>query len=336
MYNNNKLQMNYETLLYVKLPVSRFVLGTAFMPMFLGDNDAAFNVLDAAYTMGINTFDTARMYGEAERVLGDWMEKHKNREDITILTKGCNPTRENPHRCTPEALQEDIEGSFKMLRTDYIDIYLLHRDDHSAPVEPIVEILNEYHAAGKIGAFGGSNWTTERIEEANVYACAQGMIPFTVSEPCFSLAEQIGDPWGGSIHISGPHGAPARSWYKENDMPIFAYSSLARGFLSGKYHADDFNTKAPDIQYGMLDEYYFPDNIERLRRCEQLAKNYGVTVPEIALAWELKQPMRVFPIISPSRVEHLEKNILALDLKLTDEQCLWLDLKLENLGSSVF
>lgn len=331
MSEKNKLQMDYEKIPSVKLPVSRFVLGTAFMPMLLGDNDAAFCILDAASDLGINTFDTARMYGESERVFGDWLEKNKNRDSIVLLTKGCNPTRENPHRCTSEALKEDIECSFKMLRTDYIDIYLLHRDDPTAPVEPIVEILNNYHVAGKIGAFGVSNWTIERIEEANAFACSQGMMPFAISEPCFSLAEQMGDPWGGSIHISGPHGEPARNWYIKNNMPVFAYSSLARGFLSGKYHADNFDKKAPDIQYGMLDEYYFPENIERLRRCELLAKSYDVSVPEIALAWELKQPMRVFPIISPSRVEHLKKNIRAFDLKLTDEQCLWLDLKLEIL-----
>ena len=83
------------------------------------------------------------------------------------------------------------------MRTDYIDIYLLHRDDPAVPASEIVEIFNAMHREGKIGAFGGSNWTHERIQEANAYAKDHGLIPFTVSSPNFGLADQIADPWGG-------------------------------------------------------------------------------------------------------------------------------------------
>ena len=84
---------------------------------------------------------------------------------------------------TPEDLKHDIEQSFERLGTDYIDIYLMHRDDLKVEPGPMVEILNEYHKAGRIGAFGGSNWTHQRIAEANQYAGEHGLMPFTVSSP---------------------------------------------------------------------------------------------------------------------------------------------------------
>ena len=102
-------------------------------------------------------------------------------------------------------VREDLEKSLENLRTDYIDIYLAHRDDEQVSVEEIVEAFNALHAEGKIGAFGGSNWTHQRSEESNEYAYKHDMLPFTVSSPNFGLAEQVKDLWGGgSISISGP------------------------------------------------------------------------------------------------------------------------------------
>lgn len=96
----------------------------------------------------------------------------------------------------PEALKHDLDQSLERLGTDHIDIYMLHRDDLKVEVGPIVEVLNEYHKAGKIGAFGASNWTHQRIAEANAYAKAHDLVPFTVSSPNFCICNQIDDPWG--------------------------------------------------------------------------------------------------------------------------------------------
>ncbi len=83
----------------------------------------------------------------------------------------------------------------RRLGTDYLDLYVLHRDDPSVPVGPIVEALTAHKKAGRIGAFGGSNWTHERMQEANEYARVNDLTPFAVSSPNFSLAEQYKEPW---------------------------------------------------------------------------------------------------------------------------------------------
>ena len=95
----------------------------------------------------------------------------------------------------------DAHNSLAKLKTNHLDIYMLHRDDPSVPVGPIVDVLNRLYDEGKIGAFGGSNWTVERTEEANNYALKHGLQPFTVASPNFGLADQLGDPWGGGCEM---------------------------------------------------------------------------------------------------------------------------------------
>ena len=319
--------MEYFNIDGLKRPVSRFVFGTAIGAMFSGGD--ASEILNAAYGYGINTFDSAHSYGDAESSLGKWIEEYSMREKVNILTKGCNPQSETSP-VTVECLNEEFRESLRRLRTDYIDLYLFHRDDPSQPVGPLVEELNRFCDEGRLLAFGASNWTHERIEEANEYAYKHSLRPFRVSSPCFSLAEQIGDPWGGSVHISGPSNAEAREWYIKNKMPVIAYSGLARGFLSGKFVPDGDKSVKDSftwLGWGIAAEYDFPENHERLRRVMKLADEKGLTVPQVAIAWTLSQKMFVAPILSPSTPEHLRSNVEAFDIRLTEEECAWLDLR---------
>ena len=124
-----------------------------------GEGDS---LLDAAFDLGMNTIDTARVYvdGNSESSIGGWMKRRNNRNDIVILSKGGHFDMATGRvRVNREEMRYDLETSLKQLQTDYIDIYLLHRDDPHVPVGEIVEIFNEMHKEGKIGAFGGSNWT---------------------------------------------------------------------------------------------------------------------------------------------------------------------------------
>ena len=318
--------MQYYQISGLDRPVSRFIFGTAIASMSAGEDAGA--LLDAVFAAGINTFDTALLYGDSERSLGRWVKERGLRDQVNILTKGCHHSRFRS-RVTPRDLLSDFRKSLTRLDMDHVELYLLHRDDPSQPVGPIVETLNELKAQGRVRCFGGSNWTHERIEAANEYAYAHGLTGFAVSSPCFSLAEQIGDPWGGSVHISGPGHRAAREWYIRNHMPVLAYSSLARGFLSGKFSPDSGKTVAevfPRMGEAIAKEYEYPDNLERLRRVEKLAAEKGLTVPQVALAWTLNQPLFVSPILSPSTVDHLEANLRAFEVELTREECLWLNL----------
>lgn len=317
--------MEYWQINGITKPVSKIAFGCAIPPMIAGKN--VNELLDACVEMGINTFDNAENYGLSEISLGNWMRERKNRDNLVIISKGCHPY--GTDRVNPEELVKDIEQSFERLGTDYIDIYFMHRDDLKVEVGPMVEILNEYHKKGKIGAFGGSNWTKDRIEEANAYAKEHNLVPFTVSSPNFGLADQIGDPFGGGagcISISGPNNKEVREWYAHNDIGIFAYSSLARGFLSGKVKSDD-----PKAAKHVLDEfaikgYCYDENFERLKRVEVIANKKQCSVSQIALAWTLSQPLKTVLLVSSQKADRMEDNLKAFDIELTEDEIAWLDL----------
>ncbi|MBQ6614479.1 MAG: aldo/keto reductase [Clostridia bacterium] len=331
--------MHYSYVKGLDKKVSKMVFGTATPLLFTAvapgatkaDEDAAFALLDNVFAHGINTFDCASHYGE--EIMGRWMQARGNRDECVIITKCAHPNKWRD-RVTEFDILSDAHDSLAKLRTDKIDLYMLHRDSHTYPVEKIVETLNTLHKEGKIAAFGGSNWTCERIAAANKYAAENGLVSFTLSSPNFGLAEQINDPWisdakfaDGCVTISGPENEENRKWYADNSIPVFAYSSLARGFFSGA-----FSSAEPEKAKEIMDEpgilgYYCENNLERLARCEKLAAKYGVTVPQIAMAWIYNQPMDVFAICAPINNEQLESNIAAMELTLTKEELDWLDLK---------
>lgn len=316
--------MEYKHITDVKKPVSRIVFGTATGAMMRGEN--VFRLLDEIFAAGIRTFDTARAYGMAEKSLGAWMAARNCRTDTVILSKGCYPlpgSREP--RVTPEAIREDVNQSLKMLGTTFLDIYMLHRDNPKAPVGPLVETLNELREEGKIGTFGGSNWSYRRIDEANEYAYAHDMFGFDVSSPAYSLAVQKEAPWDyGCVDISGPSHGAERDWYQDKGVEVFAYASLGHGFLSGKLRANEAKRAQRLLDAYAVKGYLCQQNLERLARAEKLAGKKRATVPQIALAWLLQQPLSPMAICSASTARKMLSNIKALDLELSAEELRWL------------
>ena len=205
--------MEYGKVKGIDKSVSRLVQGTVMVNS--RELDYSFELLDAVHALGCNTFDTAHVYGggDNERTVGRWVNERGLREKVVIIGKGAHHSGDRK-RVTPFDISADLHDSLARFKFDYIDLYLLHRDDPDVPVGPIVERLNEHVDAGRIRAFGGSNWAHERVEEANEYAEGHGLVPFVASSPNFSLAEQVEEPWGGCISISGPGGEAARKWYE--------------------------------------------------------------------------------------------------------------------------
>lgn len=319
-------QMKYAKIPYVDKPVSRILYGTANPPfMMAGDGNA---LLDDMFSLGVTTFDTARNYGGSEISIGRWIEERGNRDDIVLLSKCGHPSVFGKRRVNREAMEKDLRKSLGYLHTDHIDIYLLHRDDPEVPAGEIIEIFNDMHTAGKIGAFGGSNWTYRRIEEANEYAYAHNLIPFSVSSPNFGLADQVQDPWGGGCEtISGPSHAADREWYRQQDMPVIAYSSLGRGLFSGRLRYAERENAGKILDEFAMRGYGYPENFERLRRCEELAERKGVSVAQLAMAWIHAQGLNTFAVVSTSSKERMQQNIDALHIELTKEEADWLDLR---------
>lgn len=317
--------MKYGQITGVEKPVARIVQGTTvFDP---ADDAASFALLDAIFDQGGTTFDTAQSYllGDAERILGQWMAARGNRDEVVVITKGCHHTVDR-QRVTPFDLTADLHDSLARLKVEQIDLYFLHRDDPAVPVEELIGVLNAHIDAGKIGAIGASNWSIERIQAANQYAREQGLQPFAASSPNYSLAVQREEPWPNTVSISGPDQLAARAWYRTIRMPIFAWSSLAHGFLSGHFRSDCRDEPSNEFERSVLATYGSDENFERLRRAEILAAEKGVTVPQVALSFILEQPLDVYAVVASRTRGEFSANAAALDLSLTRAELDWLDL----------
>lgn len=318
--------MKYGSVPGIDKPVSRLVQGTV---MVNGTDEAReFALLDAVFEMGCNTFDTAHNYGGGanERVMGRWLAARGNRDEVVIIGKGAHHNQDR-RRVTPFDISADIHDSLARFQIDHIDLYLVHRDDPSVPVYPIVEVLNEHREAGRIRAFGGSNWSHQRIAEANAYAEAQGLTPFVASSPNFSLAEQVQVPWEGCISISASGGEAARAFYRECGMPLFSWSSLAGGFFSGRFRRDNLDSFSEDRDRLCVTAYCYEENFRRLDRVGELAQAKGVSVTQVALAYVLNQPLNIFALVGCYTPREFEAGTEAMDLNLTPEELEWLEQK---------
>ena len=318
--------MNYGSVPGIDKPISRLVQGTIMVDGT--DEGKEFALLDAIFEMGCTTFDTAHVYGNGanERALGRWLAARGNRDQVVLIGKGAHHSQDRK-RVTPFDISADIHDSLARFQTDHIDLYLLHRDDPEIPVGPIVEVLNEHLEAGRIHAFGGSNWSHRRINEANAYAAANGLTPFAASSPNFSLAEQVQVPWEGCISISATAGEEARAYYLGQGTPLFTWSSLAGGFFSGRFRRDNLDTFSEYLDRLCVSSYGYEENFRRLDRVEELAQAKGLSVAQIALAYVMNQPLDIFALVGCYTPQEFEANIEAMDLELTPEELAWLELK---------
>lgn len=322
---DNKMQ--YGSLKGIEKKVSRLVQGTIMLMM--DQLEEGIDLMDMAFAHGVTAFDSAHVYGggQTERVFGEWMQRRGNREEVVLMTKGCHHNADRK-RVTPFDLTADLFDSLARLKTDYIDLYVLHRDDPDVPVGPIVEILNTHLEAGRIRAFGGSNWTHQRIAEANAFAESHGLVPFSVSSPNYGLAEQVNNPWGpGCVSLSGPQEAEARAWYQANQMPVFSYSSIGRGFFSGRVKSNEPAASKDVIDSVAEYAYAHPVNFKRLERAEILAAQRGVSVPQIAIAYILSSPLNVFPLVASYNAQEMQDNLKSFDVQLSQAEWEWLDLR---------
>jgi 1-deoxyxylulose-5-phosphate synthase len=266
--------LKYGRVPHVEKPVARIVQGTVMIRSEEeGDEARSFALLDEVFAQGGTTFDTAHRYGggDSERTLGRWVRDRSLREEVVVIGKGAHHN-EDRKRVTPFDITADLYDSLARLGFDYIDLYLLHRDDPSVPVGPIVEVLNEHLEEGRIHAFGGSNWRPERIREANDYASENGLTPMVASSPNLSLAVQFQEPWPDCVSISGEGGEEDRLWYQETRMPLFTWSTLAGGFFSGRFTRDNLDTFDAYLDRICVETYCYEENFGRLDRAGALAR----------------------------------------------------------------
>jgi predicted dehydrogenase/aryl-alcohol dehydrogenase-like predicted oxidoreductase len=301
--------MKYGRIGGVDKDISRLVMGC--------DNQRTLShasvLFDDFYERGGNAFDTAFEYGRGrqEKLLGRWVRNRGLREELFIISKGAHTPD-----CDPVSLNAQLLESQERLQMDQVDLYMLHRDNLQVPVGEFVDVLDEHYRAGRIRAFGGSNWSIERIDEANEYAAANGRQGFTALSNHFGLAEAYDLPWAGCRHATDP---ASKAWLKQNQMPLFPWSSQARGFFA---RADPADTS--DAQ--LVRCYYSEDNFERMRRAQVLGEQFGVAATAIALAYVLHQPFPTFALFGPRSLAETRTSMEAMSITLTDTQVAWLDL----------
>jgi aryl-alcohol dehydrogenase-like predicted oxidoreductase len=296
-------------------PVSKLIMGSDFFRLDNGQEVS--DILGHYLAIGGNTIDSAFIYcgGQSEQALGIWLDEMGNRDEINIFTKGAHHDQNGP-RVNAEAIRSDLFTSLERLRTDYIDLYALHRDDPAIPVGVILEALNEHVEAGRIRAFGGSNWTHERLQEAADYAEQHGLIGFSFSSPNLSLAKANEPFWSGCVSTD----EQALRWHEAKQFPLLSWSSQARGFFSGRFTPE--NRDNADL----VRVFYSDENWTRLRRAEQLAQEKGVSAIQIALAYVLSQPFPACALIGPRSEAEMRSCRDGAELVLTPQELAWLDL----------
>jgi aryl-alcohol dehydrogenase-like predicted oxidoreductase len=292
--------------------VSRLGIGSMiFAPERKG---LVFDLLDAFRGVGGNLIDSSEVYGGglSEEAIGIYLAERDCREEWVLLDKGC-ASRE---RVRTDIIHESIGARLERLGTDYIDIWALHRDDPDVPVGEIVEALNEEKAGGRIRAFGGSNWSTARIDEANAYAAGNGLTGMCLSSPNVCLAIPREPFWQDCTHATAEDVAR----HAETGVPLFAWSSQGRGFFLNDCAPE--NTSNADL----VRVYHSEENFERLARARELARARGVEAIQVALAYVLNLPAPTVALVGPATVDEVASCARATTIELSPAEMAWLSL----------
>jgi aryl-alcohol dehydrogenase-like predicted oxidoreductase len=292
------------------------------------ERDIAIQCIHKAYELGVNFFDTANAYnrGEAEQVVGQAL-KDFARESFVLATKVYFPMGEGPNDrgLSRKHITEQCHASLRRLGTDYIDLYQCHRYDSETPLEETLRALDDLVAQGKILYAGVSEWSATQIDDAVHMSHALNLHGITSNQPNYSMLQR----------------------YVERDViPLceregigqVVYSPLAQGILTGKYkprQQPEQGTRAADPGSNMFITHLLNDQtLTAVQRLQELAQQAGHTLPELALAWVLRQPIVSSAITGASRPAQVEANVKASGIKLSEDLLRHIDEILDGVAST--
>ncbi|GAB5368086.1 hypothetical protein AAMO2058_001287900 [Amorphochlora amoebiformis] len=318
--------VKYGKLAGLNKDVSKLIFGT----LFLHKVADPFALLDFIYSSGCNAFDTAAIYGSpegrCEEILGSWIKSRNiDTKKLVIITKGgCTGAdmKWTPRMDRREILN-DLEGSLKRLGVDCVDVYLLHRDDPSVDVNDIVDTMNYLIARKKIGSWGVSNWSLDRLKAAIVYARAKRLTPPIADSTQASLAKPRGPVWPGTTYMSPDR---EKFYSEQRSVSVFAWESLAKGFMTGKWSQEDLKDleSKPYRERTLIKAYCTKENFKRRTRAEMLAKVRGVPVHLVALAYLMNLQCDTYVLVGTSKLNHFKSNLRMFSVSLTKKECDWL------------
>jgi aryl-alcohol dehydrogenase-like predicted oxidoreductase len=295
--------MKYRKLGDSDLEVSEISLGSWLTYGVGVEAEKARACLDEAFNQGINFIDTANIYGRgaAESFLGEALQG-RERASYVLATKHFFPMTESDRGLSRAQVEKQLDASLKRLWTDYVDLYQCHRYDWDTPLEETLEALTRAVESGKARYIGFSEWPAERIKTAIDLCKAQGFTKFVSSQPQYSLVWR--EPEDEVIPLCAANGISQIVW-----------SPLGQGVLSGKYDPDAppprDSRAASDKMSGFMDRLMEPDLLRAVQRLKPIAEEAGLTLPQFALAWVLREPNVASAIIGASRPEQVRENAAA-------------------------
>jgi aryl-alcohol dehydrogenase-like predicted oxidoreductase len=295
--------MKYRKLGDSDLDVSEIALGSWLT--FGGGVEAerARACLDEAFAQGINFIDTANVYGRgaAERFLGEALHG-RPRDSYVLATKLYFPMSDTDRGLSRAQVEKQLDASLQRLRTDYVDLYQCHRYDRDTPLDETMEALTRAVDSGKARYVGFSEWPVDRIEAAIDLSGSRNFAKFVSSQPQYSLLWR--EPEDEVIPMCAANGISQIVW-----------SPLGQGVLSGKYDPEAPPPKdsraASESMGGWMDRLMEPAVLRAVQRLKPVAEQAGLTLPQFALAWVLREPNVASAIVGASRPEQVRENAAA-------------------------
>ena len=301
--------MEYRRLGRSGLKVSKLVLGT----MNFGnptDRTASFKIINTAIDAGINMLDCADAYanGESERIIGEALAENGKRKDVFVTSKVFLPTGEGPNDAgnSKHHILAACENSLKRLKTDWIDIYFLHRTDFGVPQEESLAALDLLVRQGKVRYIGCSTHPPWRVVEAWWIADKHHYPKFVCEQPPYNLLDR---------RVENEIVPMCKAY----DLGIISWSPLAQGVLAGRYQdAADIPQGSRGALKAIYAERITQNGIEVAQRLAKRATQKGCSLPQLAVAWVLHQPGVTASIIGPRTLAHLNDLLSAAELNLDD------------------
>ena len=298
--------MKYRKLGDSSLEVSEISLGSWLTYGVGVEADKARACLDTAFDVGINFIDTANVYGRgaAETFLGEAV-RSRPRDSYVLATKIYFPMSDTDFGLSRAQVEKQLDASLKRLQTDYVDLYQCHRYDSGTPLEETMEALTRAVESGKVRYIGFSEWPADKISEALDLSKSRGFAKFVSSQPQYSLVWR--EPEEAVIPLCSDNGISQIVW-----------SPLGQGVLTGKYDPDQpppAGTRATSEEMGgFIKRLMQPELLRAVQQLKPIAEEAGLTLPQFALAWILREPNVASAIIGASRPEQVIENAHASGL----------------------
>ena len=295
--------MKYRKLGDSDLEVSEISLGSWLTYGVGVEADKARACLEESFAVGINFIDTANVYGRgaAETFLGEALQG-RPRDSYVLATKLYFPMSDTDLGLSREQVEKQLDASLKRLRTDYVDLYQCHRYDSGTPLEETMEALTRAVESGKTRYIGFSEWPADKIREAIDLSASRGFAKFVSSQPQYSLLWR--EPEDEVIPLCAANGISQIVW-----------SPLGQGVLSGKYDPDrpppSDSRAASEEMGGFIGRLMQPPVLRAVQQLKPVAEEAGLTLPQFALAWVLREPNVASAIIGASRPEQVRENAAA-------------------------